>query len=74
MGTSYGCGGCRRACNETCLIKPGKLSDEEFEAIRNHPVMGARILGNIKEIESADRSRAEKAHSSMSVLLRSCLR
>lgn len=35
---------------DAVINKPGKLTDEEFDAIRNHPVMGARILGNIKEM------------------------
>lgn len=30
------------------LDKPGKLTDEEFEVIKNHPSMGARILEPIK--------------------------
>ena len=34
---------------DTVINKPGKLTDEEFEQIKNHPVMGARILKNIKE-------------------------
>ncbi|NQU76553.1 MAG: HD domain-containing protein, partial [Planctomycetes bacterium] len=29
------------------LVKPGKLSDEEFEHIRRHPKLGAEILANI---------------------------
>lgn len=34
------------------INKPAKLSDEEYEKIKNHPVMGARILENIKEMPS----------------------
>ena len=34
---------------ETIINKPAKLSDEEFEVIRNHPVMGARILRSIRQ-------------------------
>ncbi|MCR5421047.1 MAG: response regulator [Lachnospiraceae bacterium] len=34
---------------DAIINKPGKLTDEEFEQIKNHPVMGARILKNIKE-------------------------
>ena len=34
---------------DAVINKPGKLTDEEFEQIKNHPVMGARILKNIKE-------------------------
>ena len=32
----------------TILDKPGKLTDEEFEVIKNHPPLGARILEPIK--------------------------
>ena len=35
---------------DAVINKPCKLTDEEFEIIRNHPVMGARILKNIKEM------------------------
>ncbi len=31
------------------LTKNGRLTDEEFEQIRQHPVMGAQILSNISE-------------------------
>ena len=34
---------------DAVINKPGKLTDEEFEKIKNHPVMGARILKNIRE-------------------------
>ncbi|MCR5232320.1 MAG: response regulator [Lachnospiraceae bacterium] len=34
---------------DAVINKPGKLTDEEFEMIKNHPVMGARILKNIRE-------------------------
>jgi putative nucleotidyltransferase with HDIG domain len=34
---------------DTVINKPGRLTDDEFEQIKNHPVMGARILKNIKE-------------------------
>lgn len=34
---------------DAVINKPGKLTDEEFAAMKNHPVMGAKILGNIKE-------------------------
>ncbi|MGN0407675.1 MAG: HD-GYP domain-containing protein [Bacteroides sp.] len=37
---------------DAVINKPAKLSDEEFEMIKNHPVMGARILKNIKEMPS----------------------
>ncbi|MBP5292081.1 MAG: HD domain-containing protein, partial [Lachnospiraceae bacterium] len=35
---------------DAVINKPGKLTDEEFEQIKNHPVMGARILKQIKEM------------------------
>ncbi|MEW5822601.1 MAG: HD domain-containing phosphohydrolase [Cyanobacteriota bacterium] len=35
---------------EKILNKPGKLSDEEFEIIRQHPVRGAEIIRNIKQL------------------------
>ena len=35
---------------DAVINKPCELSEEEFEIIRNHPVMGARILRNIKEM------------------------
>ena len=31
------------------INKTGKLTDEEFELIKNHPVIGSRILKNIKD-------------------------
>ena len=35
---------------DTVINKPAKLTEEEFDEIKNHPVMGARILKNIKEM------------------------
>lgn len=35
---------------DAVINKPARLSDDEFELIKNHPVMGARILKNIKEM------------------------
>ena len=32
---------------DAVINKPAKLTDEEFALIKNHPVMGARILKNI---------------------------
>lgn len=34
---------------DAVINKPAKLTDEEFALIKNHPVMGARILKNIKD-------------------------
>ncbi len=35
------------------LSKPGKLSDEEFEFVRKHPLIGAEIIKPIKSLEKA---------------------
>ncbi|MCR4762301.1 MAG: response regulator [Lachnospiraceae bacterium] len=35
---------------DAVINKPARLSTEEFEVIKNHPVMGARILKNIREM------------------------
>ncbi len=35
---------------DAVINKPAKLTEEEFSVIKNHPVMGARILKNIKEM------------------------
>ncbi len=36
------------AVPDSILNKAGRLSPEEFEAIKQHPALGARILGNIQ--------------------------
>ncbi len=36
---------------EVILDKPGKLTDEEFNLIRQHPVKGAEILSPIKQLK-----------------------
>ena len=36
---------------EAVLQKPGRLTDEEFEQIKQHPAIGAKILRDIKQIE-----------------------
>jgi PAS domain S-box-containing protein/putative nucleotidyltransferase with HDIG domain len=33
------------------LDKPGKLTKEEFEIVKKHPAQGAKILGEIKQLE-----------------------
>ena len=38
---------------ETILLKTGKLTDAEFEAIKNHPNIGASILENIGFLKDA---------------------
>lgn len=35
---------------DVVINKPGKLTDEEFELIKTHPVQGDKILKNIKEM------------------------
>lgn len=35
---------------DAVINKPGRLTDEEFEQIKNHPVKGARILKTIREM------------------------
>jgi len=35
---------------DAVINKPGKLTDEEFELIKTHPVQGDKILKNIKEM------------------------
>ncbi|MBE5924128.1 MAG: response regulator [Lachnospiraceae bacterium] len=35
---------------DTVINKPAKLTEDEFDKIKNHPVMGARILKNIREM------------------------
>lgn len=35
------------------LLKPGKLTDEEFSVIKKHPVLGAHILNDINYLSSA---------------------
>jgi len=36
---------------ESILQKPGKLTDEEFSLMKNHPLIGQKILENIKGME-----------------------
>lgn len=33
------------------LLKPGKLTDEEFEVVKEHPVRGVKIMQPIKQLE-----------------------
>ena len=35
--------------SDSIINKPAKLTEEEYEEIKNHPVLGARILKNISE-------------------------
>ncbi len=36
---------------EAVLLKPGALTDEEFAQIQKHPVLGAKIIQNMPEID-----------------------
>ena len=36
---------------ESVLCKPGKLSDDEFTTMKRHPVIGANILSNIRQMK-----------------------
>jgi len=36
---------------EAVLTKPGRLTDEEFDTIKAHPRMGARILEDIRQVQ-----------------------
>lgn len=36
---------------EAVLCKPGKLTDEEFDLIKRHPEIGARILQDIRQMQ-----------------------
>ncbi|QSX08001.1 HD-GYP domain-containing protein [Alkalibacter rhizosphaerae] len=38
---------------DTILNKPGKLTEEEFEMIKQHPVKGMNILGNVGFLKKA---------------------
>ncbi|MBF0099382.1 MAG: response regulator [Desulfobacterales bacterium] len=60
IGEAYGCtleeldilqfGGClhdigKIGISETILLKPSRLTDEEFEIIKKHPIIGSEIVG-----------------------------
>jgi HD-GYP domain-containing protein (c-di-GMP phosphodiesterase class II) len=38
--------------NDAVLCKPGKLTEEEFEHIKQHPELGYRILADIQQLSS----------------------
>ena len=40
---------------DAVINKPSKLTDDEYDIIKSHPVMGARILGKIKEMPALQR-------------------
>ncbi|MBI5044221.1 MAG: response regulator, partial [Nitrospirae bacterium] len=55
------------AIDETILNKPGKLTPEEFEKMKSHPVKGAEICKNLKTLTDAlpiIRSHHEKCDGS----------
>jgi len=37
--------------SEAVLCKPGRLTDDEYESVKKHPEIGARILGSIRQLE-----------------------
>lgn len=37
---------------EAVLCKAGRLTDEEFDLIKRHPMIGAKILGGIRQLDS----------------------
>jgi PAS domain S-box-containing protein len=41
--------------SELVLNKPGKLTDEEYEEIRQHPLAGSKMLANIPILKEAQR-------------------
>jgi putative two-component system response regulator len=45
------------AIPDSILLKPGKLADEEFEVVKTHAVLGARVLadGNSEVLGVAER-------------------
>jgi putative nucleotidyltransferase with HDIG domain len=36
---------------ESVLTKPGRLDEQEYEKVRMHPIIGARILGGIRQLD-----------------------
>ncbi|MDD4203062.1 MAG: HD domain-containing protein, partial [Candidatus Omnitrophica bacterium] len=47
-------------CPDHILNKPGRLTEEEYSKVKEHPVIGASILTPIRELE--DVSREVKSH------------
>jgi len=48
---------------DTVLLKPGRLTPEEFEVIRTHPTIGAQIIGDTNsEVLNVARVIAETHH------------
>ncbi len=46
---------------DNILLKPGKLTAEEFEVIKTHTTIGGRILGDSRLSDTADGER-DRAH------------
>ncbi len=42
------------AISDTILLKPGKLSADEFEVIKSHTTLGCEMLKQIEELQSKD--------------------
>ncbi|WP_448376791.1 HD domain-containing phosphohydrolase [Fervidobacterium sp.] len=47
---------------DSVLLKPGKLTDEEYQLIKNHTIYGAEILSQIKYVDSDILSGALEHH------------
>jgi len=47
---------------DSILLKPGKLTDEEYKIIKNHTVYGAEILSQVKYVDEAILSGALEHH------------
>jgi len=47
---------------DSILLKPGKLTDEEYKVIKNHTVYGAEILSQVKYVDEAILSGALEHH------------
>lgn len=45
------------AIPDTVLLKPGKLTDEEYEYVKSHTICGCEILENIKDVWSKEYAR-----------------
>ncbi|MET0684000.1 MAG: HD domain-containing phosphohydrolase [Solirubrobacteraceae bacterium] len=50
------------AIPDSILLKPGKLSDEEFEVVKTHAVLGARVLADGKSEVLGVAERIARSH------------
>src|SRR5260370_42609724 len=41
----------RREMDEELLLKPSRLTEEEFDEVRKYPVIGDRLMADIKQLE-----------------------